>query len=63
MAEYQTWEAAALAAGQEHYEAMCLGLDRAIAVLEKRRDRTHDTNIRYALGVAIDTLKTEKRAL
>ena len=58
-----TFEAMALAGAQEHYDRFFPGLSRAIALLEKRRSETHDSNIRYGLGISIDLLRKELQAL
>ncbi len=63
MPNLDTFEGRAIAGAQEHYEQMMPGLTHAIAVLAKRRDETHDTNVRYGLGVAIDILQAEVRFL
>lgn len=63
MPNCETFEGRALAYEQEQYDLVMVGMARAIAVLTKRRDETHDANVRYGLGIAIDTLKAEVRSL
>lgn len=63
MPNLDTFEGRAIAYEQEQYDLMMPGLTRAIAVLTKRCDETHDANVRYGLGIAIATLQAEVRSL